>query len=94
VGLHELSQWLPSKLMCLARVARARRILLEEVPEPPASSAQSGGILSSRLHAAEARFRETYLRSLLAQCGSRRKAAEHAGVPYRSFCEMLRKAGI
>jgi molybdenum-dependent DNA-binding transcriptional regulator ModE len=46
------------------------------------------------LHAAETRFRETYLRLLLAERGSRRRAADEAGVPYRSFCEMLRKLGI
>ena len=48
----------------------------------------------AQLHVAETAFRDVFLRSLLAQHGSRRRAAEEAGVPYRSFCEMLRKLGI
>jgi len=46
------------------------------------------------LGVAERRYRETFLRSKLAMAGGRREAARLAGVPYTTFCVMLRKLGI
>jgi len=46
------------------------------------------------LPTAEMQFRESYIRFLLAQSGSRQEAAKRAGVPYRTMCEMIRKLGI
>jgi hypothetical protein len=43
---------------------------------------------------AERRYRETYVRSLLAETGNRREAARRAGVPYTTLCEIIRKLGI
>jgi len=92
----DLGGWLPGAIADLGSLARARRIVMRActddpvAPVPPRTLA-SGGI---KLHAAETRFRAAFLRSLLAEHGSRRRAAEAAGVPYRSFCEMLRKLGI
>src|SRR6185437_6876567 len=49
---------------------------------------------SLSLDAAERRYRETFLRSTMATAGGRRAAARLAGVPYTTFCVMLRKLGI
>jgi molybdenum-dependent DNA-binding transcriptional regulator ModE len=46
------------------------------------------------LPTAEMQFRESYIRCLLTQSGSRQEAARRAGVPYRTMCEMIRKLGI
>jgi len=43
---------------------------------------------------AENLFREAYIRRVLAETGNRRKAAEVAGIPYRTFCDILKKLGI
>jgi hypothetical protein len=96
VSQSELAEWFPSAMPGLASLAQARRIVLsacDDGPPPPEvlATRQATG---ARLHAAETSFREIFLRSLLAEHGSRRRAAEEAGVPYRSFCEMLRKLGI
>jgi hypothetical protein len=48
----------------------------------------------SSLHAAEQRFRETYVRALLATSESRREAAERAGLPYRTFCQIALSLGL
>ena len=46
------------------------------------------------LPTAEMQFRESYIRFLLGESGSRQEAAKRAGVPYRTMCEMIRKLGI
>lgn len=99
VARSELPRWLPPVLPRLGALTRARRIAAsasESRPPPPPPARLCPDPRPSRmtLHAAETRFRETYLRLLLAEHGSRRRAAEAAGVPYRSFCEMLRKLCI
>lgn len=97
VRRDDLCTWLPAAVARLGLLARARRIVMRActdealAPVLPPQSLASGGI---KLHAAESRFRAAFLRSLLAEHGSRRRASEAAGVPYRSFCEMLRKLGI
>ena len=94
--MAQLSTWLPGALPRLCALSLARRLTAsahENAPQPPLAGA--GNLPSGDcLHAAETRFRETLLRLLLAEHGTRRKAAEKAGVPYRSFCEMLRKLDI
>lgn len=97
ISAARLATWLLEQVASLCMLARARRIVLGACPATVASSdltlgnAAGGGM---NLHVAETHFRETYLRALLAEHGSRRRAADAAGVPYRSFCEMLRKLGI
>jgi hypothetical protein len=46
------------------------------------------------LPAAEQRFREAYLRTLLAPGRDRETVARLAGVPYRTLCQMIRKLDI
>lgn len=97
VAQADLPDWLPSMLPQLVSLARARRILLDACGAPAAPADIAGTIQPARrvkLHAAETSFRSVFMRALLAEHGSRRRAAEEAGVPYRSFCEMLRKLGI
>jgi len=92
-----LLEWLPGELDSLSTLARARRIVLGACPAKPSVADLALGKAASRsmnLHVAETNFREVFLRALLTEHGSRRRAAEAAGVPYRSFCEMLRKLGI
>lgn len=92
-----LLAWVPGVLAELASLAQARRIVLRACangPSEPGAPARNGKRPGAQLHAAETAFRDVFLRSLLAEHGSRRRAAEEAGVPYRSFCEMLRKLGI
>jgi transcriptional regulator of aromatic amino acid metabolism len=43
---------------------------------------------------AERQFRETYLRRLLSESPSAKKAAERAGVPYTTLCSMMKKLGL
>lgn len=97
VSADRLAAWLYDHLASLCTLARARRIVLAacstnaSMPDLTLGTVGTGNM---NLHLAETHFRETFLRALLAECGSRRKAAQAAGVPYRSFCEMLRKLGI
>jgi hypothetical protein len=97
VTRSDLIAWLPEALSGLSGIARARRFsraALANRPTPPPLASPAQRPKTITLHSAETRFRESYLRLLLAEQGSRRRAADHAGVPYRSFCEMLRKLGI
>lgn len=97
VAAQDLPDWLPSALARLVSLARARRLLLGACGEDPGAIEPLSTIRHHRplrLHAAETSFRTAFMRALLAEHGSRRRAAEAAGVPYRSFCEMLRKLGI
>jgi len=98
IAADDLPGWLPSNLPRLVALARARRTLLSACAEQPsAANAATSAIFRTRgmkLHAAETCFRRTFMRALLAEHGSRRRAAEEARVPYRSFCEMLRKLGL
>jgi hypothetical protein len=93
-----LLEWFPGVVSELASLAQARRVVLracaDQPTQPEAATSRTQGGRGVQLHVAETAFREIFLRSLLAEHGSRRRAAEEAGVPYRSFCEMLRKLGI
>ncbi len=61
---------------------------------PPLLAADDPAAARLPLPTAEMRFRESYIRCLLTQSGSRQEAARRAGVPYRTMCEMIRKLGI
>jgi hypothetical protein len=87
--------WIIGALPILARVGRARRGLQcaqAEVPPPPDDEEQPSPSLPLGL--AESRFREGYVRGILAREGNRTAAAERARVPYRTFCNIMRKLGI
>ena len=97
VAEDDLPEWLPAMLAQLVSLTRARRIVLGACPDGAGAIDISATVRRARrvkLHAAETTFRMAFMRALLAEHGSRRRAAEEAGVPYRSFCEMLRKLGI
>jgi hypothetical protein len=97
ISADHLATWLYDHLASLCRLARARRVVLGACPaKTPVADLTlgTGGTGSMNLHLAETHFRETFLRALLTEHGSRGRAADAAGVPYRSFCEMLRKLGI
>jgi len=64
------------------------------VPRPPTLSAATDRPTSMPLPTAEMQFRESYIRYLLTESGSRQEAARRAGVPYRTMCEMIRKLDI
>jgi hypothetical protein len=87
--------WLAEALGPLASIALAKRLLrrcgqaIKEVPRMDPSSEPQFLPLS----VSEARFREAYLRALMARTGSRAEA-KNAGVPYRTLCYMLERYGI
>jgi len=88
--------WLPDAVGPLASIAVAKRLLrrsrraLRETPRLDPLLASDVLPLS----VAEGRFREAYLRALMARAGSRAQAAKGAGVPYRTLCYMLERYGI
>jgi hypothetical protein len=97
VETRDLPRYLGVALEPLAELARARRRLedaqraVERVSfgaHPPAATSPLP------LPVAERRYRESHLRACLAKAGSRRAAAQLLGVPYTTFCVMLRKLGI
>jgi hypothetical protein len=98
VQIADLPDYLAVAVAPLARLARARRTLMDaeqEVDRLPTWSTPAetgGGALP--LAVAERRYRESYLRANLARGGDRRAAARLTGVPYTTFCVMLRKLGI
>lgn len=96
VAADRLEEWLDRGLKPLAKVARLERDLRAARRE--ADTASAGNVVPSvpnlPLSVAERRYRETFLRSKMATAGERREAARLAGVPYTTFCVMLRKLGI
>jgi CheY-like chemotaxis protein len=96
VAADGLEEWLDRGLKPLARVARVEREL--RIARRGAETAAAGNVLpampSLPLSVAERRYRESFLRSKMATAGERRAAARLAGVPYTTFCVMLRKLGI
>ena len=73
---------------------RAAAACAAAVPRPPTLATVSDGPARLPLPTAEMQFRESYIRFLLGESGSRQEAARRAGVPYRTMCEMIRKLGI
>ena len=97
VPAHQMSPWLGRAGAQLARAAclrRAAAAMLASAPEPPTLGSDSPTAPRLPLPTAEMRYRESYIRCLLTQSGSRQEAARRAGVPYRTMCEMIRKLGI
>ena len=103
VEIRNVATWLAMALEPLARLARAQRDLQEARREVAgldiwaAEKAYPDRDETSRilpLAVAERRYREAYLRGVMAKADGRRNAARIAGVPYTTFCLMLRKLGI
>jgi DNA-binding NarL/FixJ family response regulator len=93
-----MAAWLSRAGALLARGAYLRRAAaaaIAAVPRPPTLAAVvEEAPPRIPLPTAEMQFRESYIRYLLTQSGSRQEAAKRAGVPYRTMCEMIRKLGI
>ncbi len=92
--------WLVGAFPALVGAARARRALrLAEAVIPPLPGGYSPvdrartslAVLPAvlPLPLAEGRFREAYVRGVLASAGDRTHAAKQAGIPYRTFCRIL-----
>jgi hypothetical protein len=97
VPAQHMATWLARGGNLLARGAYLRRAAAAcaaAVPRPPTLAAVTDGPARLPLPTAEMRFRESYIRFLLGESGSRQEAAKRAGVPYRTMCEMIRKLGI
>ncbi len=96
VSSASLEEWLDRGLKPLAKFARLKRELT--MARQDAETACAGNVVPEvsnlPLNVAERRYRETFLRSKMATAGERRAAALLAGVPYTTFCVMLRKLGI
>ena len=96
VASEHLEEWLDRGLKPLAKLARIEREL--RIARREAETASAGNVIPAvptlPLSVAERRYRETFLRSKMATAGERREAARLAGVPYTTFCVMLRKLGI
>jgi hypothetical protein len=77
--------------ICRGRRAKERLpdVMKRSEAPPHAAMDARGGLFT-----AEQAFRETYVRALLVSSDSRRQAAERAGVPYRTFCQIAASLGI
>jgi len=93
---HLAIEWLVQELPTLTIMARTRRV-------HRAAKARLGLARStccpdlratSGLFVAERKYRETYIRALLASTNSRREAAAKARVSYRTLSHILTKLGI
>ena len=97
VPAQYMAAWLTRAGALLARGALLRRAAATAIaaaPVPPTLSTVLETPDRLPLPTAEMQFRESYIRYLLSQSGSRQEAARRAGVPYRTMCEMIRKLGI
>jgi DNA-binding NarL/FixJ family response regulator len=107
VEMKNVSKWLSEALQPLAMLARAQRDLQEarravdelglwKSDTAAHESDADQAVKPIPLALGEGRYREAYLRAILARAGAggRRTAARLAGVPYTTFCLMLRKLGI
>ncbi|HEX3763088.1 MAG TPA: hypothetical protein VHW23_30535 [Kofleriaceae bacterium] len=90
--------WLCEAMPSLVLKARGQRILDKAErampPVPPWMEHTPNGSSRLPLMQAESLFRETYLRWLLAETSNCRRAAELAGVPYRTFYDMVKKLDL
>jgi hypothetical protein len=96
---HVLTQsvagaWLADAAPWLVRIARARRALEAAKAGLPAIPSGQQGSPSGGLFQAEQRFRETYVRTLVARTTSHRDAASEARVSYRTLYHILKKLGL
>ena len=97
VPAREMAAWLARAGNLLAQGAFLRRAAAECIaaaPRPPLLETIGQAPVRLPLPTAEMQFRESYIRFLLSESGSRQEAARRAGVPYRTMCEMIRKLGI
>ena len=97
IQFSEVSSQLERVLGPLAECARLRRLLAaaeKRLQKASLDERLGPGPHRVALPEAERRYRELYVRSLLAETGNRREAARRAGVPYTTFCEIIRKLGI
>jgi PleD family two-component response regulator len=96
VSSEGLEAWLDRGLKPLAKFVRLKRQLTTVRQDTETASAGNvvPEVSNLPLNVAERRYRETFLRSKMATAGERRAAARLAGVPYTTFCVMLRKLGI
>jgi hypothetical protein len=93
----DIVPWLEEAGELLADLARSRRVQAQarralERLQAPRMDVEAGESLT--LYRAESRFRESYIRALLLTEGSRKAAAQRAGVPYRTFIYILSKLGM
>ena len=89
-----LAGWLRVALPGLAGLARAQRAqVLAERSVPPLPVWRADPV-TTPLPVAERTFRETYLRSLLLGSANYVAAARKAGLPYTTFCSMLKKLDL
>ena len=90
--------WFAQTLPALVRVAMAKGALrlAERQIEPlfGAAAQRGSGTSPVPLPVAEWRFRETYVRSILAATGNRVEAAQRAGIPYRTLCKIVQAMEI
>ena len=96
IPLPRLVEWLDDALPGQARMARAHREHLDSksaLPPLPEEPMEDAGAITP-LPEAERRFRETYLRRLLADSGSNTVAARRAGLPYTTFYSMVKKLNL
>jgi CheY-like chemotaxis protein len=96
VDPDSIEGWLERGLKPLATLVRLKRqvTLARHEAERLSAGTVVPTVAPLPLAVAERRYRETFLRSKLAMAGERREAARLAGVPYTTFCVMLRKLGI
>ena len=97
VPARDMAAWLARAGNLLAHGAflrRAASACMAAAPRPPVLETIGVAPVRMPLPTAEMQFRESYIRFLLTESGSRQEAARRAGVPYRTMCEMIRKLGI
>jgi len=97
VPARDMAGWLARAGNLLAHGAflrRAASACMAAAPRPPVLEPLGAAPVRMPLPTAEMQFRESYIRFLLTESGSRQEAARRAGVPYRTMCEMIRKLGI
>jgi hypothetical protein len=96
LSLEKAPGWIKMAAGPLAEAARSRRALRRALARIPALPPPDEGSDQApcRLFEAEQRFREAYVRALTARVRSRADAANQAGVPYRTFSQILNKLGI
>lgn len=86
--------WLEGALLPLTRHSRALRALkAAQVTLPPRLPMEDGSVQAPwlALPEAEQRFRESYLRGILARARTQREAALLAGIPYTTLRSMIEK---
>jgi hypothetical protein len=94
ISAEHLETWANQAIVHLVRMARARRDLqIAENSLPPLPRVDEIG-RAMPLPEAERRFRESYLRRLLAETENQSLAARKAGLPYTTFRSMIKKLGL